>query len=296
MPSRRTLAVAVGTAAVLAAGASLASAQNISLVSSVGDTNLGSVEVGKSSTPLTITLSSTATTTGLPSLTNPGRIEGADVANFTLTPGTCAVGSELSTTKSCTNTVTFTPKSAGTKTVTFSAGGFYMVAFQFSRGFQRSLTGPACAQAGTGAYTCEVSFTITGTATATPTPTVGAALTPATRVIRAGRTAQVTLTASNTGQAALSNVTTKLPIPSGFRVTNRGGGTLAGGTLTFTAASVAVGASSTYKVTLRPIGLKARKATLTTTVSATGATAATATGTITVRAAKVKKKPVPVVG
>ena len=295
MPSRRTLAVAVGTAAVLAAGASLASAQNISLVSSVGDTNLGSVEVGKSSTPLTITLSSTATTLYIPSLTNPGRIEGADVANFTLTPGTCAVGFELTTTKSCTNTVTFTPKSAGTKTVTFSAGGASMGQNQFSRVTQRSLTGPACAVV-SNSLACEISFTITGTATATPTPTVGAALTPATRVIRAGRTAQVTLTASNTGQAALSNVTTTLPIPRGFRVTNRGGGTLAGGTLTFTAASVAVGASSTYTVTLRPIGLKARKASLTTTVSATGATAATATGTITVRAAKVKKKPVPVVG
>ena len=295
MPSRRTLAVAVGTAAVLAAGASLASAQNISLVSSVGDTNLGSVEVGKSSTPLTITLSSTATTLYVPSLTNPGRIEGADVANFTLTPGTCAVGFELTTTKSCTNTVTFTPKSVGTKTVTFSAGGASMGQNQFSRVTQRSLTGPACALV-SNSVACEISFTITGTATATPTPTVGAALTPATRVIRAGRTAQVTLTASNTGQAALSNVATTLPIPRGFRVTNRGGGTLAGGTLTFTAASIAVGASSTYKVTLRPIGLKARKTTLTTTVSATGATAATATGTITVRAAKVKKKVVPVVG
>lgn len=295
MPSRRILVVAVGTAVVLASGVSLASAEP-SLVSSVGDSNLGSVEVGKSSTPLTITLSSTATTTSeTPDLTNPGRIEGADVGDFTLTPGTCTNGYALSTTSTCTNTVTFTPKSVGTKTVTFSAGGFYLGQTQFSRGLQRSLTGPACAPAA-GAYACEISFTITGTATATPTPTVGAALTPATRVIRAGRTAQVTLTASNTGQAALSNVTTKLPIPSGFRVTNRGGGTLAGGTLTFTAASVAVGASSTYKVTLRPIGLKARKASLTTTVSATGATAATATGTITVRAAKVKKKVVPVVG
>ena len=57
------------------------------------------MEVGKSSTPLTITLSSTATSGGIPALTNPGRIEGADVDNFTLTPGTCAAGSELSTTK-----------------------------------------------------------------------------------------------------------------------------------------------------------------------------------------------------
>jgi len=264
----------------------------VSLKSSVGDSNLGSAEVGATGTALPFSLSSTSGAQYyIPSLSGVPALSGPDAADFTITPGTCVAGAELSTTTSCAATVTFTPKSVGSKTATVTANA------AFIGPAQDGVTGPVCAYtAVSNSYACTVSFTVSGTAMATPSPTVSAALTPATRVVTAGRTATVTLTASNAGKTALSNVTTTLPIPRGFRFTNRGGGTLAGGTLTFTAASVAVGASSTYTVTLRPIGLKARKATLTTTVSATGATAATATGTITVRAAKVKKKPVPVVG
>jgi hypothetical protein len=122
-----------------------------------------------------------------------------------------------------------------------------------------------------------------------------AALTPKVRVIAARRTARVTLTASNPGTTALANVVTSMPIPRGFVVANRGGGTVAGRVISFTAPSLAVGASTTYAVVLRPIGVRARKASITTTVSATGASPVTASGTITVRAAK-KRVIVPVTG
>lgn len=265
------------------------------LVSSIGDTNLGTVVVGQTaSVPFEITAQ------GLDAIAlgGPPELSGPNANQFSISPGTCVDGFvAIPSATSCAATVTFRPQGAGPLSATVTVSGERR---------PLSLVGPIC----TGnnslsrgfASSCSVSFTISGTgsvpavpATPAPTPTVAAALTPAVRVIAARRTARVTLTASNPGTTALADVVTSMPIPKGFVITNRGGGTVSGRVISFTAPSLAVGASATYAVVLRPIGVRARKASITTTVSATGAAEATASGTITVRAAK-KRVVVPVTG
>lgn len=88
---------------------------------------------------------------------------------------------------------------------------------------------------------------------------------------------------------------TAISIPKGFVVTNRGGGTVSGRVIFYAPPSLAAGGSATYAVVLRPIGRRAGKATITTTVSAVGAANATASATIAVRAAK-KRAVIPVTG
>lgn len=296
-PPRRVItAIAVAGLAVTAAPA-LGAISGGSLISSVGDTDLGSVQVGKSAA-LPFTLSSTSRGGDSTIVLSTAPFLSGDTADFSIAEGTCARGVGLTTTNTCTSTVTFTPSSPGTKTVTVLVPGGYAALVPTGYApFQTGVTGPPCTlNAATATWQCAVSFTVIGTGTPAPVPTVAAALTPASRVIRARKTANVTVTASNPGATALSNVTTSLTIPSGFVATKLGGGTRSGRVISWTAPSLAGVGSVSYTVTLRPIGVKARKATVSMSVTAAGATTATATGTIRVRAVPRKKLPVPVVG
>jgi len=69
-----------------------------------------------------------------------------------------------------------------------------------------------------------------------------------------GQSVTTTVTVSNAGPATASNVTTTLLLPGGFTVDNAAGGTVNGGTLTFTAQSLAPGASAVYSVALHAPG------------------------------------------
>lgn len=293
---RRSLLIG-GCLVAFPAIASAGVVPNPALVSSVGDTNLGTVVAGE-----TASLFFRISVQGIDSIAlgGPPVLTGPNANQFSITPGTCIDGFVVSPSpfqSSCGATVNFQPRGAGSMSATVTVSGGIAA---------NSLVGPACtgnrALRGAVSPTCTVSFTVTGTGsvpatpvTPAPTPTVAAALTPAVRVIPARRTARVTLTASNPGTTALSNVVTAMPIPKGFVVTSRGGGTVSGRVISFAAPALAAGASATYAVVLRPIGARARKATITTTVSATGAANAIASGTITVRAAK-KRVVVPVTG
>lgn len=293
---RNSVILIGGCLAVLPAVASAGLPATSALVSSVGDTNLGTVVVGDTAS-LPFEISSVGSDYLV--LGGPPVLTGPNANQFSVSAGTCIDGFVVvpsPSPSSCAATVNFRPRGAGSMSATVTVSG----------GFSVTLVGPPCAGGlgfrGTSSAVCSVSFTVTGTgsvpatpATPTPTPTVAAALTPAVRVIPARRTARVTLTASNPGTTALSNVVTAMPIPKGFVVTSRGGGTVSGRVISFAAPSLAAGASATYAVVLRPIGLRARKATITTTVSATGAANATSSATITVRAAKTRVV-VPVTG
>ena len=296
--SRTILVVLTGMVIAMLASADVGQAQiEYSVVSSVGDSNLGSVEVGKQSAPLTFTLSATSNWADNPMdddrITVPPALSGANAEDFTIALGTCVVGAPLGPAATCTATVAFTPKSVGVKTAVVSVTSEWP---------NPGIVGPACSWTYP-AVPCSVSFTVTGTAVAasapTPaTPAVAATLAPATRVILAGRTARLVVTASNSGTVALADVVTVLAIPAGFVAIDRDGGHAGNRTLTWTASSIAVGGSAAHTVTLQAVGTKARKGAFSATVSATGATSAAATSTVTVRARPASKpaRPEPVTG
>lgn len=290
--------LSVGAFVVPLAIAASAHALAAELEASVGATDFGAVEVGASSSATSFTLSY-AGDNGL-ELTAPV-LTGANPGDFSIEPGACVTGYMVQPAAPCTATVTFRPTSAGLKTAIVKTVGSIVIS--------AGTGGNPCVQSDDGQggarTTCENTFTVSGTGTtAAPSkagavpaaPSLAAALTPATKVIRAARAVVVVLTASNTGNVALSNVTTALPIPTGFAITRRAGGTLSGRSMSWTTATLAPGASANYAITLRPIGNAARRARLVTTASASGAPTATATATVVVVPVRAKKKVAPVTG
>ena len=293
--SRTILVVLVSAVIAMLASAGVGQAQiEYSVISSVGDSVLGSVEVGKQGAPLAFTLS--ATNDGLDNvITVPPVLSGANAEDFTIARGTCVAGAPLGTAATCAAAVLFTPKSVGTKTAVVSATSAWPLTVL-------STVGPACPWTRP-VVPCSVSFTVTGSATAASAPaatapTVAATLAPATRVILAGRTARLTVAATNSGTVALTDVITVLAIPVGFVAIDRDGGSAGNRTLTWTVGTIAAGGSAVHTVTLRAVGSRTRKGTFATMVTATGATAATAKATVTVQARPVRRpvRPEPVTG
>lgn len=284
---RRIVAASAFAGLTVGAAASLAGAVPAPyLISSVGDSSLGTVEVGKTSSPLSFTISSSEPSIR-PALDSAPTLIGANASEFRIDAGTCVKDFFLSPTATCTSTVTFAPTSVGSKSATVLVAAGLTVT---------GTNGAPCAyNAVLQRNTCDVAFAVTGAATAAPAPAVGAAITPATRIVRARRAAQIALTTTNSGNVALGGVVTSLAVPRGFMVTNRGGGTLSGRTLSWATGSLASGASASYAVRLRPIANVARRASLVTTVTAPSATTTTASATIIVVPVRVKKR-VPVVG
>ncbi len=291
MPHRPAVRVltaisAVGAIGAIMAGPASAGKVDIALVSSTGTIDFGAVQLGQVKS-VEFTVSST-TTTPVPELTGPPVPVGGDAADFSVAAGTCVKDFALSTTQTCTSTVTFAPRTPGPLASTVRVHAQFLA--------YGSVVGPGCIYpAGFAApMTCELGVDISGTAVAAPdaapvttparTPVVSAALGPRSRIIAASRAATVTLRASNAGAIPLSNVVTTMPIPKGFTVTRRGGGTIAGRTISWSAPTMAVGQSASYAFVLGPLGTRARTTTITSTVSAAGAADATARGTIRVRA------------
>lgn len=70
-----------------------------------------------------------------------------------------------------------------------------------------------------------------------------------------GRDAPVSITVSNTGDAASNNTVVRYTVPAGATVSDLGGGTMQGGQVVWSAGSLAAGGSSTYNLRISPNGI-----------------------------------------
>ena len=213
-------------------------------------------------------------------------LSGTGAAAFSVAPGTCVEGADITSGNSCTSTVTFTPPSPGSYSAALSIPAAHL---QVTDGAPSTCSMP---------YTelgCVVTVALSGTAPTPPPPTVGVSITPALRLVRPGRTTTVTVTTTNTGTVVAPEVVTSAVMPVGFRVVSTDGGQVSGRNVQWALGSLDPGGTSAHVVTLRALGDRARTVTVATTATATGvATPATARGKV--RVVVVKRRHVVVAG